>query len=337
MIYLIHGEEDLLRSQALRRIKAALDSPQTADLNTTYLEGRSTTLSQLQQACDTVPFLAPRRLVIVDALLDHLAGGDKEERTAAQKQYLQGLTDYMDGVPESTDLVFVEPKPLRRARSLLHRLQQMEQQQRARIVPCNPKKKDELTVWVETRVRDRGGRITRQATMELIRTVGDNLLLLDMEIAKLISYTAGKRSIEPVDVRLLVPEAREARIWDMVEALGLGNGAKAMAELHRLLDDEEHPLRLLGMIVRQYRLLLQIRELEARGARKAQMMKELKLQDWAVDKLIPQARRHSLPQLEAIYERLLETDLAIKTGRLEAVLALDLLVAELSAQPEAVT
>lgn len=334
MIHLIHGDQDLLRSEALRRLKAGLGSSETADLNTTHLEGRSVTLTQLQQACDTVPFLAPRRLVVVDSLLDHLTGGDKKERPPAQKQYLADLMDYLDRVPQTTDLAFVEPEQLRREGALLRRFKQMEQHQNARIVVCSTGKKDELPSWVEMKVRERGGRITRQATMELTRTVGNNLLLLGMEIAKLVSYTAGKRSIEPEDVRLLVPEAREARIWDMVDALGMGNGAKAMAELHRLLNEDEPPLRLLGMIVRQYRLLLQIKELEARGARKPEIMKVLKLQDWAVGKLLPQARRHSLPQLEAIYERLLETDVAIKTGRLEPVLALDLLVAELSGKPE---
>jgi len=339
MIHLIHGDQAFLRSEAQRRVKAGLGSPETADLNSTYLEGRSVTLSQLQQACDTVPFLAPRRLVVVDALIHHLTGGDKdkEEPTPAQKQYLKSLTEYLDQVPATTDLVFVEPKPVSRARALLRRLEQMEEHQQARIVACSldVKKKDELPGWIESRVRECGGKITRQAAMELARTVGGNLLLLGTEIAKLVSYTAGKRSIEPGDVRLLVPEARESRIWDMVDALGMGNGAKAIAELHRLLNDDEPPLRLLGMIVRQYRLLLQIRELQARGASKSQMMKELKLEDWAVDKLRRQAERYAIPELEAIFERLLETDVAIKTGRLEAVLALDLLVAELDGKPEA--
>lgn len=330
MIHLLHGDEELLRGEALRRLKAGLGAPETADLNTTHFEARSVTLSELQQACATVPFLAPRRLVVVDALLCYLTDDDEKERTPAQKQYLRDLLDYLERVPESTDLAFMEPKSLQRKKSLMQRFEQLEQRQQARIVACARKKGKELAAWIESQTQAKGSRIGHDATELLAQTVGQSMLLLDLEVTKLITYTAGKRRIEVKDVQLLVPEAREARIWDMVDALGMGQGAKAIVELHRLLDDDERPLKLLGMIVRQYRLLLQMKELRARGVSKDGMMKELKLQDFAVDKLARQAHRYTLPQLEAIHERLLETDLAIKTGRLEPVLALDLLVAELS-------
>lgn len=329
MIVLIHGEEEFLRAEALQKLKAALGPPEMADLNTTRLDGRKIALGELQQACDTVPFLTPRRLVIVDSLLSHLVAADAP-RTAARERYLQGLTTYLDQVPESTDLAFVEEKTLGRGHPLLRRLQALEREKRARVVLCRRKRGEDLVAWVEARARAKGGQITRDTTHELIRTVGDNLRLLDQELEKLVAYTAGKRAIRPDDVRLLVPEARQANIFHMVDALGQGDGQRAIALLHRLLDDGAPPLYILAMIVRQYRLLLQVKELVGRGLRPRAIAGELKLRDFVVDKMLRQARRYSLPQLEAIYERLLETDLAIKTGQMEPVLALDVLVAELS-------
>ena len=92
------------------------------------------------------------------------------------------------------------------------------------------------------------------------------------------------------DVRLLVPEARQANIFHMVDALGQGNGQRAMALLHHMLDDGAAPLYLLAMIVRQYRLLLQVKDLVGRGLRSAAIARELKQRDFVVDKLLRQAR-----------------------------------------------
>lgn len=330
MIILIHGDEEFLQAEELQKLKAALGPSEMADLNTTYLDSRKVTLSELQQACDTVPFLTPRRLVIVDSLLGRLAGSGEKGRTEAQEVYLQGLIGYLGQVPESTDLAFVEPKAVRRGHPLFKRLQGLEKDKRARMVLCERKRRNGLIAWIEARTRAKGGQITRDTTHELVRTVGDNLRLLDQELEKLVAYTAGKRAISPKDVRLLVPEARQANIFHMVDALGQGNGQRAMALLHHLLDDGAAPLYLLVMIVRQYRLLLQVKDMVGQGSRSAAIARELRLRDFVVEKMVRQARRYSLPQLEAIYERLLQTDLAIKTGQMEPIMALDVLVAELS-------
>jgi DNA polymerase-3 subunit delta len=330
MITLIHGEEEFLRAEALREQKEALESPDTADLNTTLLDGRKATLADVQMACDTVPFLAPRRLVIVTSLLDRLAGQGKARRSAAQKAYLQDLVDYLDQVPETTDLVFEEESAVARGHPLHKRVLALEKNKRARVLFCQRKRGGDLIAWIEKRARDKGGKITRDTTHQLISTVGDNLRLLDQELEKLITYAAGERAIQPGDVNLLVSPAVETNIFHMVDALGYGNIKRAILLLHQLLDEDLSPLYLLAMIVRQYRLLLQVKDLVARGLRPQAIARELKLQPWMVEKkLAPQARRYSLPQLETIYERLLAVDVDIKTGRMEPVLALDVLVAEL--------
>jgi DNA polymerase-3 subunit delta len=333
MIYLIHGDEEFLRSEALQRRKEALDSPDTADLNTVRLDGRKTTLSELRHACDTVPFLAPRRLVIVDSLLGRPAGRAGKQ-TESQKEYLQGVLRYLDQVPETADLVLMEDVLVKRGHPLYAKLQSLAKSKQAHMELCGRMQGYELEKWTEARTRAKGGQITRDTTQELIRTVGDNLRLLDQELEKLVAYTAGRRSILPADVQLLVPQAREEKIWDMVDALGERRGRQAITSLHRLLEDGAHPLYVLTMIVRQYRILLQVKDLTARGLRSSAIAKELKMRDFVVEKMVRQARLYSLPQLEAIYARLLETDLAIKTGEMDGVLALDVLVAELAQQPD---
>jgi len=131
-------------------------------------------------------------------------------------------------------------------------------------------------------------------------------------------------------VQTLTPAGGEAIIWDMVDAMGQRRGPVAQRELHRLLLSEE-PLRILSMIVRQYRLLLQAREMLDERASEADISKALGLHSFPTGKICAQARHFSLGDLEQIYRRLLDYEVEIKTGRIEAEAALDTLVGALTA------
>jgi len=129
-----------------------------------------------------------------------------------------------------------------------------------------------------------------------------------------------------VDVALLTPYVAEADVFEMVDALGRRDGAAAARLLHRLLDDDD-PLRLFGMIVRQFRLLILAREYLNEGGAPGQMGAAIGVHPYVAEKLTRQVRAFTLDQLEMIYHFLLETDAGIKTGKVSDVLALDLLVA----------
>ena len=103
-----------------------------------------------------------------------------------------------------------------------------------------------------------------------------------------------------------------------------------MGELHRLLDRGENLLGLLAMIVRQFRLLIQVKELQEKSAPAPEMAKTLGQHPFVIEKIGQQARNFSMAQLERIYTHLLDLDVGIKTGEVGDVLALDLLVAELA-------
>ena len=129
----------------------------------------------------------------------------------------------------------------------------------------------------------------------------------------------------------VVPYAQQAIVFDLVDALGRRDGRTASQTLHHLLDAGEHPLGLMGMIARQFRLLIQVKELKEEGATPRDIAKALKLHPFPAGKLHNQATHFTAGQLEAVYRHLLDTDLAIKTGEIEADVALDLLVAGLAA------
>ena len=161
--------------------------------------------------------------------------------------------------------------------------------------------------------------------------MGDDLRQLDQELVKLHAYASDGRTVTRADVRRLTPVTRAANVFDLVEALGLNDYLTASRLLQPALDvDNEQPLRLLSLIARQYRLVLQAKAMQANGARQADIAHELNVPEWTAPKLLAQAARQTFPRLERAMERLLAADEAIKTGTLVDREAMDVLLAELA-------
>ncbi len=331
--YVFHGADEFTRAETLADFKRRLGPPDTVDLNTTRLDGKTLTLAELRHACDAIPFLAEKRLVIVKGLLARRHAPRKgRELSASQGEYLAALADYLPRLPETTRLVFIEDKPLPAQHPIL---QLAQREERGYVKRFDPPDAKILPRWIEKRVRKCGGEIEPQAARQLAAVVGTDLRLLDQEIVKLVTYTlspSGERAITTADVDAVVPYAQAAVVFDLVDALGRRDGRTAAQSLHRLLDAGEHPLGLLAMIVRQFRLLIQVKELKAARATPRDIAQALRLHPFPARKLHAQATHFTAAQLETVYRHLLDTDVAIKTGEIEAEVALDLLVAGLAAE-----
>ncbi len=325
--YVLHGEDEFTRSETLADFKRRLGPPDTVDLNTTVLDGKRLTLGELHHACDAVPFLADKRLVIVTGLLSRLSPRRKKTLSEAKQKLLNDLADYLPHLPPTTRLVLVEDRSLPSKHPILKLARQEERGYVKRF--DRPDARD-LPQWIKRRVQAHGGDIEPRAAHRLAAIVGADLRLLDQEIVKLVTYKDEEGPINESDVEKLVPYSQDAVIFDLVDALGHRDGSTAADTLHRLISEGEHPLRLLGMIIRQFRLLIQVKTLKDKGALPRDISKTLGIHPFPARKLHRQATHFTPAQLEKVYRYLSETDLAIKTGKMDAELALDLLVAGLA-------
>ena len=331
MFFLIHGDNEFEISERVADFKQKIGKDSMRDLNITVLDGRKTTLGEVQHAADSIPFLADKRLVIVEGLLTRLASrkakdsADEAAPSGAAKDFLNGLVDYVPRLPDTTRLVFVEFQPL----NAKHPLIKLAEQQKGKTnITCPQPVAGELPRWITDCAKKHGGSIEFAAAQRLATLIGGDLRRLDSELNKLITYVNAQRSITEKDVNLLVSDASTSSVFDLVDALGKREGKRAAHELHHLLDQGENPLGLLAMIVRQYRLLILVKEMQGRNLSPDAMAKELGQHPFAIKKINEQARNYrDIAQLEAIYRRLLEIETEIKTGQTADVLALDLLVA----------
>lgn len=342
MIFLLHGSEELLRIERLAAIREALGPPELADLSTTWLDGRKASVEEVCYYCDVVPFLTPRRLVVVEGLLAYLGKRlrpkhglkdgaiDRQDAPGTSEAALKGLLDYLPTIPETTDLVLIESDRMSRTHPVVKVLSPLVPEGKAEIVLCEAPDQRDLARWILARAKLKGAAIDRAAANDLATFVGRNLRLLDIELDKLVAYRGNEGAITREDVRLLVPYVQEANIFDMVDAIGRRDGATAMRLLRELQRDGAAPLYLLSMIVRQFRILLQVTDQMQVGLDHQAIAKAIGLHPYPTQKAMQQCRNWQAADLEAVYDRLLATDLAIKTGKLPDDLALDLLVVELS-------
>jgi DNA polymerase-3 subunit delta len=324
MLYVFHGEDEFSRSEAIAQMRQKMD-PVVGDLNTAVLDGRGLSLSELRAACDTMPFMGDRRLVIVHDLISSSAGGKgaRGGRGApGDGSLLEGLEAYVPQAPESARLVLDESRSLPKG----HRLLRLASEHDGYVRHFPLLADADLDRWIRQRAGAKGVGVSPQAVALLATYMGPNLRLLDQELEKLATYLGREGSIAGEDVERLVSSLQEANIFHMVDALGSRRRRRALALLQRLFEEENAPLYILAMMVRQFRLLLQARELDAQGVPVGQMAREMEVRGFVARKCLRQATNFRREELQTILEELLDIDVGIKTGRLEGALALELFV-----------
>jgi DNA polymerase III subunit delta len=318
--YILHGEDEFTLTQMIDKMRAEMHAVDAAGLNLIELDGRDTSAAEALSAVSAMPFLADRRLAIVRGLLTWISRKGAGETGKKQRERL--LND-LPNLPDYARLVFWEPKTLPKNSRLL-KLAQSDPggYEKAFSAPKN------LTQWLIKRAeRDYNAVLHPPAAHALASVVQGDLRRADNELFKLVSYTNGG-PIDEATVALLTPYTSETVIWDMIDAMAAGRGEHAMIMLHKLLDlPDENGFRIWALFVRQFRLMLLAKEHLDNGGTSGNLAAALGTSAYAVRKLPEQVRAFSLDQLEGIYRKLREYDEAIKTGRLDIKLALDMLVA----------
>ncbi|MBC7254771.1 MAG: DNA polymerase III subunit delta, partial [Chloroflexi bacterium] len=295
MFYIFHGEDELSRTEEVARLKALIAQEAAGDLNLTVLDGRRLSLAELMNACNALPFLSGRRLVIVHDFLQRLSG---RKRPASAEEEAQGdslgspneetaaLLAYLPHLPPTTRLVFVESAALPPSHPML-KYAQGNPQGHVRAFPLlNPRQEEGrrgLAAWIRRRAKEKGVEITAPAVAALIELIGGDLRALDQELEKLAAHAAYERAITLEDVRALTSAAQEANIFDLMDTLGLRQRKKALALTARLFAEGANELYLLTMIARQVRLILLVKELaEKKHTPSGEIAKSLSLRPFMV-------------------------------------------------------
>jgi DNA polymerase-3 subunit delta len=308
-VYLLLGEEDLLVDQALAGLLDRLIPPEERDLNLDVVRADEIEIGDLITLVDTLPFFGQRRAVVVKGA--DAWNADEQEQLAA----------YLDrGAPPSA-LILVASSLDRRRKlfTAVRKVGEIQEYPRLSI--------RQLPAWVVERVRKEGRRIDPDAVEALIALVGPGLRQLSLELEKLFAYVESLERITRRDVEAAVSRLSESTIFMMVDAIGERRPGDAL----RYLDDilrEEAPPYVLFMIARQFRMLMRASYLTARKRPPAAVQEALGVPPFVARKVLVQVTRFPPEAFPAIFARMAEADLAVKTTG-HARLALETLIAEL--------
>ncbi len=318
--YVFHGEDEYSIRVKVDEMRDKMGD----DLNITEFDGTKATASEVISAARALPFLSDRRLVLVSDMLSHFS---RRGASQASKDDLKKLVAELPTLPKTARIVFVESKTLSAKNAVIKLIHEDPSgYEKAFNPPKNP------TSWIQKQAQVYGVTIEPRAASALAAVIDNDLRKADNELIKLAAYVGDGGTISENIVTLLTPYVAESSVWDMVDALGKRDGQRAMDQLHRLIDvDRQEPMQLFGMVIRQFRLLIQAREVIDEGGNSRSIASELSVHDFVGKKLYEQGRGFkSIEQLESIYRHLLDTDFKVKTGQVEIPLALDLLVAGLT-------
>jgi DNA polymerase III subunit delta len=336
LLYILWGEDEFSRLEALSKIKTGLGEVEMLSTNTSVLEGQKLTLNELRACVETMPFLSPHRLVIIKGLLERFEPKDKSAKTSnssgSKSDESAAMAECIRGMPPSTVLILSDniefKKPFLQTNPLFIAISE-----KAEVKSFPMLKSLKLSQWIQERVARYSGSISVQATNLLMTYVGGDLFAMSNEIQKLAAYTAG-RKIEEKDVREVVAASQEADIFVLIDAILDHKSGLAEQILQKLLQNGVVAPQILVLLARQVQMMIQIKELKGLKRPAQEIQYHLGIfSSFAWERMTARAERYTHDRLKEIYQSLLETDIAIKTGRFEADLAINILAADLCRVP----
>ncbi len=319
-IFFLFGNDEFAIARRLTEFNSIFTDASSADMNTARLDARAMNDDDLNNAVNAMPFLANQRLVLLTN------PSAKFTEAKARKKF----EEFLEKAPDTAQLVmyeFVDPREADK-----HWLVKWAEKHSALIQTkafMLPRVK-EMAGWIVNETKTQGGQIEPAAAGKLVEMVGADTRQAAQEIAKLLAYVNWARPIKVEDVDAVCIVTSQQSVFDFVDALAVGDGKSAQKLLHRLLENED-TFSLWGMVVRQFRLLLQAREIMDANGNKDDVARALGVHPFVAEKTTGQAKRFSMTALEKIYHKLLEIDEAAKTSQVTLDLAMETLVVELTA------
>ncbi|MEI8061473.1 MAG: DNA polymerase III subunit delta [Candidatus Berkelbacteria bacterium] len=316
MIKLYYGEDTYSLNHAIKKIEADFSVANFGDMNIQKLDGATLTYDSLIRSASAVPFLADKRLLIIN---NFLRDGDEKVR-----EYIDASTDKF---PKSTEVILLEDGEVNKNLKLYKKLLKLK------AVEHFPLRKGfELENWLSAIAKEKAVPIKASAIRKLIATAGNNSFRLTNELEKLDLFRLAQNQAEITedDINQMVESENDQNIFDFIDALGARNSRLALKYLHNLLLGGKNENYILSMIVYQFRNMLIVQDLISRGVVRNQIPAEAELHPFVVGKTIRVLNNFDLPLLRRIYLRLQQTDLDIKTGRIDPRLALEKLLADLT-------
>lgn len=310
-VYLLYGQERyLIKQYRDKLVKAMVNEGDTMNFST--FEGESINQKEIIDLAETLPFFADRRVILI-------------EDSGLFKKQGDELGAYLPDAPEATYFIFVEESVDKRSKLY-----------KAAAKCGNPvefkEQTDEtLARWIGMRIRKEGKGMSQAAYNLFISKTGTDMENIDKELEKLICYCMDKDTIEVSDVEAVTTEQTTSKVFEMVDAIASHKQRHALDLYYDLLALKEPPMRIMYLISRQFQILMTVKAMTNKGFGNKDIASKAGCPEWAVRKYQAQCRAYTLEELKCAVKDGVSYEEAVKTGRMNDQMAVELFIVQYSA------
>lgn len=309
-IYLFYGEEAYLKRYYKERfVKAMVSEGDT--MNYSYFEGKNTNPKAVIDLAETLPFFAERRLIVL-------------ENTGFLKNASPELAEYIKEIPETTSVIFIEEELDKRGK-LYKAIKD-----KGRIVELKRQDDQTLMKWILGFVKREDKQISEATIRYFLGKVGNDMENIQRELEKLFCYCMHRTDITVADIDAICTTQIENHIFDMVDAVANKEQKKALDYYYDLLALKEPPMRILYLLTRQFRILMEVKDMEGLGFGQKDIASKVGIMPFLVGKYRAQAKAFSKKELREIVEAGVEAEEMVKTGRMGDALSVELFLVQYS-------
>ena len=305
-VYLLYGEERYLKKQYADKLRDALCAGDDS-MNTHFYSGKDVPVDEIIDLAETMPFLAERRVIFISD-------------SGLFKSSSEKLAEYLTTPAESAYFVFSESEVDKRNKLF------KAVQSSGRAVEFAVQDEQTLKKWIAGILGREGKKITENTVQLFLQKTGTDMENIRMELEKLICYCMDREIVTAQDVEAICTNRISNHIFDMINAIADGKTRQALQLYYDLLALKEPPMRILFLIARQCNLLLQVKELRARGYDNKAIAPKIGVPPFIAGKYVSQAGRFKTSVLRAAVEQCVEAEEAVKSGRMNDMMSVEILI-----------
>ncbi|MGL4361922.1 MAG: DNA polymerase III subunit delta [Cellulosilyticaceae bacterium] len=309
--YVLFGEENWLKEQFMTSIIKTLGVEKDL-MNYSVIEGKDFKVKDLIDACETMPFFVNKRLVVVN---------DSGFFKAGKKEETQQVLKWIKDLPGSTILVFSEKELDKR-----NAFYKWMNTNGAAIEFQFPEENETISI-VEQIAKEKEIVISRPTVRYFINNMPKSINHMIVELEKLSAYCQ-KEEVTVEAIRNVCNFALEQHVFELLKQITNKDAKRALGIYHQLMERKESPVGVLVLIGRQYRMLIQGKYLIKNNISQQQLAKKLGIPMFVAKEMMLETKKYSFKQLEEIIEKCLHCDVAIKTGQMEPIKGVELLILE---------
>ena len=305
------------------------------ELNIIKLQGESINYDEVFNACESLPIMSEVRIVHIEnpQFLKKIAHNDSDEVKNKPNKNFDELIDYISSyvkfMVKGTILLISYEDEVDIRNKVLTSIKA-----NGYSIEYKPLRGEELTSHVNALFEKNKKKISRADLLYFITAIGNSFELFEKETDKLCSYASESDIITREHIDESVHRGIENNIFKMVDSISIKNADIAISILNALLFQKEEALRILGMIIRQYRILYLICLMNIKNYNYEEIKsnlngKKIKVADFVLNNYIKQSKNYNAENLRAAMVLCYESDNNIKTSKFGAELVLETLIVKL--------